>query len=302
MMGVVRSRTAGKPVGKPVGKPEKTLAGGRGGISLPKQKAKPPTDLAEYRLLIYGEGGVGKSSLVARFGDTKDTLFFQFELASTGLEIFRTKLLTDWSMVLEYEALLLKGDHNYGAVCLDTGSPAYERCMDYVCKKRGVSHPHDANDYGATWKAVTDEFKRVQRSLASAGLVVTVVSHDKLTEITTRTQQKIWHIEPNMGGKCLQYFRENSDVIGYYHMIGHKRYLQIMGDDYVMAKANPENHFRTPKGDRIVRIPMGDSADEAYKNLARAFENKQTDTLSDVVATKILTEEVAVKARRKHSK
>lgn len=292
-MGVVRRKGGGKT---------KKVAGGGTGIALPKRKAKPPSDLAAYRLLVYGEGGVGKTSLVARFGQKRDTMFFQFELASTGLEIFRTKLLTDWSMVLEYEKLLLEGNHNFGAVCFDTGSPAYERCLDYVCKQRGVEHPHDANDYGATWKAVSDEFKRVQRSLAAAGIVVTVVSHDRMVEITTRTQQKIWHIEPNMGGKCLQYFRENSDVIGFYHMLGRDRYLQIMGDDYVMAKANPENHFRTPRGERIVRIPMGSDADEAYHNLVKAFENRQTKTYADVIANKALTEEVASKGRRKHSK
>lgn len=273
-----------------------------GKLRLPTSKAKPPNDLTQYRVFIYGEGGVGKSSLMARFGGKSDTLFFQFELASTGLEIFRTPLLADWGMVREFVSMLKAGDHNYGAVCFDTGTPAYERCLEWVCKKRGVTHPHDANDFGATWKAVTDEYRGVMRDLAQAGLVVTVVAHDKLSEIETRTGQRIWRIEPNMGGKCLQYFRENSDVIGYYHMVGRYRYLQIMGDDYVMAKANPENHFRTPAGDRIVRIPMGDSADEAYHNLILAFNNKQKETHAEVIANKALTEETASRQRRKHSK
>jgi len=293
-MGVVRKKVAGRPATKGAPAPDR--------LKLPTVKSKPPNDLAQYRVFVYGEGGVGKSSLMARFGGKTDTLFFSFELANTGLEIYRTPLLTDWEMTRKFVTMLKEGDHNYGAVCFDTGTPAYQRCLEWVCKQRGVKHPHDANDFGATWKAVTDEYRQVQFDLASAGLVVCVVAHDKLTEIETRTGQKIWRIEPNMGGQCLQYFRENSDVIGYYHMVGRHRYLQIIGDDYVMAKANPENHFRTPKGERVVRIPMGDSADEAYANLIAAFNNKQTETYADVIANKALTEETAAKGRRKHSK
>ena len=73
------------------------------GISLPTERSEPPNDLQDYTMLIYGEAGIGKTSLVARF---PKVLFFMWETASRGISAYRTDPLTDWEVGLAYVELL----------------------------------------------------------------------------------------------------------------------------------------------------------------------------------------------------
>ena len=72
------------------------------------------------------------------------------------------------------------------------------------------------------------------------------------------------------------------DVVAYYQYIGNERYLTIRGDEEVTAGTRTKNHFLTPSGEPIFRIPMGKSEEEAFKNLENAFNNKQTETFEKV--------------------
>jgi hypothetical protein len=301
---VVRKTGAPPVAGKPAQKLAQVFATKvRPGLTLPTELSVPPTHLAGYSCFFFGEGGVGKSSFVSRFGSEagKKVMFFVFETAQSGLKLYKTAVLIDWDMVIQYAEMLRDTEHEYGAVCLDTGNPAYARCLEYVCRKEHIQHPGKMEDYGASWKKVGDEFKRLQTFLAGQGISVIVTAHDKLTEITTRSGGKIWRVEPNLSGSCMTYYRENSDIIGYYFHYEGKRYMQIVGDDFVMAKANPEDHFHTPDGRRIHRVPMGASADEGYENFMAAFNNEQEEPLDELSSSKI-ADEAASRAKRKHTK
>lgn len=284
--------------------PKPTVAAARiGTVTLPVKRAEPPDELYAYRVFIYGEGGVGKSSLMSKFGQAgKEVMFFQFELANEGLELFRTPYLKDWQTALDYVKLLEQGGHQFGGVCIDTVLPAFECCKEHVSKRYGVLDPSSAGNPGQVWKEVKDEFHDFFNRLAGAGLAVGTVCHDRLTEMKTASGvNNYWRAEPRLSMSAADYFRQNASVVGYYHMYKRDRFLQIRPDDFVFAKANPTKHFLTKDGEQVYRIPMGHSAEEAYGNLIRAWENEQERTYADLSTSDMIEASAATRGKR-HTK
>jgi len=251
-------------------------------FELPSQRSKPPESLAGYSTLIYGEAGIGKTSLVKEFGKV---LFFTWESASEAISVYRTPLLNDepekklfgWQKAMKVAEALEKNKGEFTAVCFDTVKPAYDACLNYVCHKEGITHPGEMNDFGASWGKVAEEYKRLNDYLRGLGLAVISIAHEKIEDKETRAGKKFCLLKPAISGQCEAYYRSTTAIIAYYYKMGNQRWLQLVGDDYVTAKSNPENNFRTSKGERIERVPMGDSAAEGYKNFVTAFVNKQTE-------------------------
>jgi hypothetical protein len=55
----------------------------------------------------------------------------------------------------------------------------------------------------------------------------------------------------------------------------------------------------TPDGDQVFAVPMGKSAEEGYKNLVRAFNNKQTETYNELEEKEVTEKKTRRVARRK---
>lgn len=246
-------------------------------LSLPTERSKASTDLEDYSFLIYGEKKIGKTSLAARF---QDAFHLFFEPGGKAQELYE-RAVTSWADFLGYIDLLMNDEHEFKTVVIDTGSIAYDLCLDYVVTKEGIKHPGDMDDYGASWSKVKKEFKKAHNLLMSKFAVV-VIAHGGMKEIETRTGRKFDKIVPQMSKQCMEYYTATMDVIALYNYIGGDRYITIEGNDYEEAGIRLEKNFRTPDGDKIHRIPAGDSADEAYENLVKAFNNKQKKTYERV--------------------
>jgi hypothetical protein len=82
-------------------------------------------------------------------------------------------------------------------------------------------------------------------------------------------------ITSTMKNQAASFFDAVVDVWAYYGYKGKQRTLYISGDEGTNAGVRLKERFLTPEGKRIEEIPMGKSEEEAYKNLVKAFENKQ---------------------------
>lgn len=243
--------------------------------------------------------GVGKSSLIGQFSGI---MFYMWETALQGISTFRTpplvndigwprlstdpkgnKLYSGWEKALIVTDALERDRKKVTGVCFDTGPAAYKRAMEFVCKRERISHPGEQEDFGASWGKVTDEYTGLQARLVNSGFSFVALSHEKLEELQTYAGKKFYKVKPNFGGAIEQYYRSSADIVAYMYKIGGQRWLQIVGDDYVTAKCNPENFFRTPNGDQVYRIPIGNSPKEAYASLMNAFNNKQEETYAEEV-------------------
>ena len=242
------------------------------GIELPLELTEPSTQIGDYSFLIYGSKKIGKTSLSAQF---PGVLAFMFEPGGKALRM-RQLACETWSH-FKQAIDKLDGKNPFKTFVVDTASVAYDRCMDYVCTKADIEHPGDEG-YGKGWNRVKQElssqFSRLM--LKQAGLIC--LAHDKVEEIETKSGRKYNKIMPTLSGQAEGYFAATIDVIGYYHIDDNQRWLQIREDDFAMAGCRCEENFLTPDGQQIFKIPMGNSPQEAYDNLLKAFNNQQTET------------------------
>jgi hypothetical protein len=250
------------------------------GIVLPTELSEPSHDIGDYSFLFYGSKKIGKTSLAAQF---PKALAFMFEPGGTALRLLQQPC-PSWAH-FKQSIDKLTVPCVYKTFILDTASVLYDRCMEYACAKAGIEHPSDEG-YGKGWdkvkKELTAQLSRIM--LQDAGLIA--LAHDKVQEVETKSGRKFNKIMPNLTGQAESYFAATIDVIGYYHIDDNQRWLQIREDDFAMAGCRCEENFLTPDGQQIFKIPMGNSPQEAYANLLKAFNNQQKETYAPENVTK----------------
>jgi hypothetical protein len=242
-------------------------------IDLPTENSKPSTNIGDYTFLIYGEKKIGKTSLASRF---PDTLMCMFEPGGKALSIKQIEIPT-WAHFRKLNEKLDEDGHDYDTICIDTGAIAFDKCQEYVCIKNEFSHPSD-EAYGKGWKKLSDEFNSQITKSMMHGTGYIVLAHNKEKEITTASGKKFQCICPQLPSGAENFFTATVDIIAYYFYEGSQRWLQIRGDDYIVAGCRPEKNFIAKDGFPIHKIPMGNTPDEAYKNLMNAFQNKQENS------------------------
>lgn len=266
------------------------------GVSLPTEKNTPSNKMEDYCWLIYGPKLIGKTSLAAQF---PGALILEFEQAARHVSAYKFPC-PSWAHLLRAGELLSKGGHEFKTVVIDTGFEAYSRCMEHVCAVNNIQHPGGQNDYGASWKKVSDEFRRIHMLFQSLGITLTIICHEKLKECETRAGQRFDQTVPNLPGQADDFYRSIVDNIVYYNFQDHARVMTIRGSDFVTAGIRSATQFLTPSGEKVISIQAGDSAEEAFQNLTDAFYNRSNETGAETQAQ--FEEEELARSMRKKAK
>jgi len=236
---------------------------------LPTEKSVPKANMGEYSILIYGEKKIGKTTIAAEF---PDALFLMCEPGAKDLSVYKVDV-KNWGDLVHTIDLLEKTGAKFKTVIMDTVDAAYDMCFDYMCIKLVIDHPHDANDYGKSWKKIKQEFARqINRLMRLGGFIA--LSHATLKEVDT-LEGKIARMMPTLSGQAEEVLVGLIDIWAYYGYSGGTRLLTIRGNEFVGGGTRLQNHFNTPDGKQILEIPMGRSAKEAYTNLLAAYNNEQ---------------------------
>lgn len=239
---------------------------------LATNKFKPSNNFFDYNILIYGQRKIGKTTLASM---CPEAYFFFFE-PNDSYELFKSDIQS-WEDFNFLATQFAKGEHNFRTCIIDTGRPCYNMALQYACKKHGFEHPGGQNDRGMAWAKVTTEFELPVRKLMNAKTGFVVIAHEAQNEINTRSGGVFHTITPDLPSAAARLFANEIYNIFYYYKDLDGRWLQIEGDEFVQAGHRMKNHFLTPDGERIFRIPMGTSEESGYKNLMLAFDNKQKD-------------------------
>jgi len=245
-------------------------------LSLPTEVNEPSDNIADYSVLIYGAKKIGKTSLCARF---PNTFFMACEPGTKGLKVF-TRPVRNWEEFLGYVDLLEK-DKRFRTVVVDTIDLAYEYAFDYICRKKMIGHPSEEDDFGATWKEITAEFRKGVLRLIMMNKGVVFTSHDVEKEIELRDGTKIDRVQPTMAKSAMSVVEALVDIIMNYAYDGSKRILRLDGRQDLVAGNRAEQHFirkggdYNAPGDRVLTVSMGKTAEESYENLMAAFTNQQ---------------------------
>jgi hypothetical protein len=237
---------------------------------LATNKFKPSGNFFDYNILIYGQRKTGKTTLASQ---CPEAYFFFFE-PNDSYELFKSDI-QNWEDFNFLADEFSKGKHQFRTAIIDTGRPCYNMALQHACKKHGFEHPGGQNDRGMAWAKVTQEFELPVRKLMNAKTGFIVIAHESQEEVQTRTGGVFNQIRPDLPSAAARLFANEIYNIFYYYKDIDGRWLQIEGDEYIQAGHRMRGHFLTPTGERVIRIPMGNSEVDGYRNLMRAFDNKQ---------------------------
>jgi hypothetical protein len=258
-------------------------------VVLPTEMNEPSDDLIDYSMLLYGAKKIGKTALAARF---PGALFMALEPGTKALRVYTVPVRNWKEVVATVDAIIADKSNRYKTVVVDTVDLLYEYAFQAVCKQKLIDHPTQENDFGATWKEIRTMFRNQAMRLLNSGRGTIFISHDAEREVELRDGTKIDRVQPTLGKQALEEIEGVVDIVGYYHYEGEERALRIDGIQQVVAGCRLEEKFvraggepRTP-GDRIIQIPMGRSAQEAYDNFMAAFrcEQEEVDPFAEAVA------------------
>ena len=219
-----------------------------------------------------------------------------FEPGSRALRIYEAQC-PDWEHAREWVRLLEKQNTQeklkFKTVIIDTGAIAYDKCFSYVCSLKGCVHPNDMNDYGATWRAIRQEFENFHKRLEAMGMGLVILCHEKVVEYKDDDGLTFEVIQPELTGAVDEYYTGMVDNVFRYTYNKQRRVLDIRGSQFVVAGTRCQENFITTTGEKIWSIPMGESAEQAYSNLVTAFRNEQEHS------NKPLTEKKTTKKYKK---
>jgi hypothetical protein len=247
-------------------------------------------DPDRYSLLVYGVPKIGKTTLLNQW---PDVFFIATEPGLKAKKWFGEEVQS-WTDVRVLVKTLAKSKR-FKTIVIDTAEIAYELCMEYVCQKRGVEDPTDADDYGATWRAVRDEFKRTCNALARTGRGVNFTSHARVETINTGGRRETQRIVPALTGQAsnvilglvdfffyLDYFRdrESGEVV---------RVMVCEGDEGVLAG------FRGSQENKVARFPrfLPLEEDGGYEVYRKGFLGKHSGIDPDKLKASVQTSSVA---------
>ncbi len=270
---------------KAVAKPTTTIA-------LPTKNNVPPSSISQYNWAIYGEKGIGKSTLAACFPNI--CAHFMFEPLRFALE---TPLIPqqgeqqlNWNRFNKYIDMVVDRFGDTGSrVIIDTVDLAAVSLERTIAISMGVDSIYGLNDFGKTWDIIKTTWNNTVSKLTRNGIYITTVSHARkrpknikgLTREELQDAAKLGIVAEETQASCCgwanDWIKQSIDFVGYYGWDAHDRILTVRGSGDIQASAGVDKSFRQPAkskvrpGSRIYSIPMGKSGTCGYTNLEDAF-------------------------------
>jgi AAA domain len=149
---------------------------------LPSKPSRPMTEMSCFNYIIYGSPKIGKTTLASYF---PNAVFLATEDGQNALECYRVSV-DSWTIFLDTCLELLKGNHPFKTVVIDTIDNLWELCRREIWEKRGIEHESELA-YGLGSELVRTEFFRALTKLSMLPYGIVIISHSVSKEVTTRT-------------------------------------------------------------------------------------------------------------------
>ena len=257
-------------------------------VSIPTSSDPPPSEVSAYNIIIYGEKGIGKSTLAAEF---PGSLHFLWEPGRYNLRVpcvpdrSRREEPLDWLRFHEYVDLLISGKYpKVRRLNVDSLDMASLACEQYHA---GQLDPPRTNlvgvqDHGKAWRTMKDDWDAVFYRLVWADYRLTFTSHCRYGPrlVRSRDRESVAdepHMcQPTCRGWAWEFARVVCDYAWCYTYTGTDRMLIVNGQEDVWASnATMEDHFLDKKTKKPVdALDMGSTPGESYKMLCNGFANK----------------------------
>lgn len=205
---------------------------------MPLVKQNEPLGERPVIILIYGEPGIGKTSL---FNTANNPLLIDFD-RGVDRSILRkdTLVVNTWEDVLQEEqAGTFKA---YETIGIDTAKAALDDfLMSYVCKK----DPKNQKNKLAMYGAIGDEFKLFISNRRSENADIVIIAHAK-----DEKEGDVVSKYPDVTGGSYNLLLRIADQVGYMKTVNNKRTIQFEPTDIM-------------KGKNVARLPIQEVPNEA---------------------------------------
>ena len=246
---------------------------------------EPSKKLTEYCICLFGEKGVGKTSLGAQF---PNALVLMLEPKRRNLRIRQVNVdphsikdmektnpdFTPWQLIQQYVTASIEDD-TVDMVVVDTIDRAWDSCINHHCFQKGIKDPSDANDHGRTWRVIKDDFEDTMNKLLYADKGLVYISHAHLREVESHDSDNQW--VPTCPPAAWKYLKACCDFAIHYGYTDSRRALTVRNPGRIWSSCGTSDQFLTIKGDPIETFSAGDSHEETFTNLNLAFNNKLGD-------------------------
>lgn len=246
-----------------------------GELTLPTGLNQPSDKVSDYTIMLAGEKKIGKSAFAAQF---PNHFILECEPGNAKHLTARFRDVTSWPVFKKYLEML-EANPNFAETYIIDDIPSLSSlCQDWVCKQRGIEHPSDQT-HGKGWNAVESEFKRALNRFQALPGGKIYTAHNVYKEYEKKSGAKFSRLETSCGSQADRYM----DAVANMWMVmqygpNRERIITIQGDELLKAGCDIVGHFidKVTKK-KLINIPMGDSAEQAYMNFCKAWDNEMTE-------------------------
>lgn len=254
------------------------------GIQLPSAPRERDPDISRYNVLVYGRGGVGKTTLT---GSYPKCMMLSCERISRGLRLYDFNAdgggVTHWDIFRHAVDLLETDSANNGGVPdkfrtvgVDTIDAGYELALRAVCDERGIDHPEDQG-WGKGWSALKKEFAGTVTRIHRAGYGIVLISHSKEVEVKGFSGNTFTRIQPTASGQAYAFAKGFTDNTFYAEWMKTQsgkdvRVLITVGDEIIDAK----NSLDLPK---FLELPLKGGYEMLCKAAAGNYDGIKSSVL-----------------------
>lgn len=253
------------------------------------EKKTPSDDLSTYTLFITGAKKVGKTSLCAQFPRS-----FIFEM-EVGNARHLHCAYEDVGSLADLDKLLkiAEKETQPATWIVDEVNIIYDMIVEQICKAEGVPDLMELG-YGKGWSRAKQIFNGYIRRIQNLPGGHIYTGHEEEKTSKTRNGREVTKSEARVSKECnrvmdaytTMWASMNFDSEG-------NRYLQIVGDDYVKAGHGfGGSHFKLVEDGKI---PLGNTAEQAYINFIKAWNNEPIMVSSSKAPTQKKTFKMPVK-------
>lgn len=140
---------------------------------------KPDISNRPPRLVVYGPGGIGKSTFAA---NAPDTLFFDIEKGLDGIEAAKMPVNL-WADILEGINALHDQEHEFKTLAVDSVDWMEHLIHDAVAKEHGHDNIESIG-YGKGYKFALDYWQQFLQGMTSLrdakGMTIILIAHDQI--------------------------------------------------------------------------------------------------------------------------